>query len=85
MGGCLFVDEAYSLAEGSQDAGGGGDAFSKDAIRTLLTEVENNRKSLLCYLSIFQSPFLRILETLLPVVLHAQHIPDFPDVDFETK
>lgn len=63
MGGCLFVDEAYSLAEGSQDAGGGGDAFSKDAIRTLLTEVENNRKSLLCYLSVFQSPFVRILET----------------------
>ena len=36
MGGCLFIDEAYSLAEGSQDAGGGGDAFAKDAIRQLV-------------------------------------------------
>jgi SpoVK/Ycf46/Vps4 family AAA+-type ATPase len=37
--GCLFLDEAYSLAEGGGDADGGGDAFAKDAVRTLLTEV----------------------------------------------
>ena len=51
MGGCLFVDEAYSLAQGSQDPGGGGDAFAKDAIRTLLTEVENNRTSVMVILA----------------------------------
>jgi hypothetical protein len=46
-GGCLFLDEAYALAEGSTEIGGGGDAFAKDAIRTLLTEVENNRTNVL--------------------------------------
>ena len=48
MGGCLFVDETYALAEGSQDVGGGGDAFSKDA--TLLLTVENNHQYLVCNL-----------------------------------
>ena len=43
MGGCLFLDEAYALA--------GGDTFSKEAIRTLLTEVENNRTGLLVVLA----------------------------------
>jgi hypothetical protein len=37
MGGCLFIDEAYALVDR------GGDAFSGEAIRMLLTEVENNR------------------------------------------
>merc|ERR1719191_1970115 len=32
MGGCLFLDEAYALADG--------DKFSDEAIRMLLTEVE---------------------------------------------
>jgi hypothetical protein len=41
--GCLFLDEAYSLAEGGGDASGGGDAFAKDAVRTLLTEVASTR------------------------------------------
>ena len=39
LGGCLFIDEAYALAEGGGLAEGG-DSFAKDAIRTLLTEVE---------------------------------------------
>merc|ERR1719473_761768 len=43
MGGCLFLDEAYGLA-GSED---GNDSFGKEAVRTLLTEVENNRTGLL--------------------------------------
>jgi hypothetical protein len=38
MGGCLFIDEAYALADA------GGDSFSGEAVRTLLTEVENNRR-----------------------------------------
>ena len=41
MGGTLFIDEAYALVDG------GGDRFSGEAIRTLLTEVENNRTGLL--------------------------------------
>ena len=44
MGGCLFLDEAYALAEGGND---GGDVYAQEAIRTLLTEVENNRTNLM--------------------------------------
>ena len=43
MGGTLFLDEAYAIA--------GGDGFSGDAIRTLLTEVENNKGNLLVILA----------------------------------
>ena len=50
---CTKNDELNTngQAEGSQDVGGGGDAFSKDAIRTLLTEVENYRTSCLVVLA----------------------------------
>merc|ERR1719160_1673220 len=42
-GGCLFLDEAYALANG--------DKFSNEAIRMLLTEVENNRTDVLVVLA----------------------------------
>ena len=45
MGGCLFLDEAYALA------GSDGDSFSGEAVRTLLTEVENNRTRLMVVLA----------------------------------
>lgn len=35
MGGCLFIDEAYALADR------GGDKFSGEVIRTLLTEARS--------------------------------------------
>jgi hypothetical protein len=47
MGGCLFIDEAYSLAEGDGPIGSGGDSFAKEAVRTMLTEFENNRTDLM--------------------------------------
>jgi hypothetical protein len=45
MGGCLFLDEAYALVDR------GGDQFSGEAVRMLLTEVENNRTNLLVILA----------------------------------
>ena len=45
LGGCLFLDEAYALSGGGKD-GDRGDSFSDEALRTLLTETENNRTSL---------------------------------------
>ena len=45
MGGTLFVDEAYALVSR------GGDHFSMETIRTLLTEVENNRTSMFVVLA----------------------------------
>merc|ERR1719158_1455208 len=43
VGGCLFLDEAYALASG--------DHFSDEAIRMLLTEVENHRTEVLVVLA----------------------------------
>ena len=45
LGGALFLDEAYALSGGGKD-GDRGDSFSDEALRTLLTETENNRNSL---------------------------------------
>ena len=61
MGGCLFLDEAYALA-GSQ-AGGDrhGDHYGGEAVRTLLTEVENNRTGFLCILAGYQAPMEKLL------------------------
>ena len=47
-GGTLFLDEAYGLAHEND---GRGDSFSKEAIRTLLTEIENNRTGTLVILA----------------------------------
>ena len=52
MGGCLFLDEAYALVDG------GGDGFSSEAVRTLLTEVENNRTNLLVVLAGYEDKML---------------------------
>ncbi|MGN0699749.1 MAG: AAA family ATPase, partial [Oscillospiraceae bacterium] len=41
LGGILFVDEAYSLVQGE------GDSFGKEAVDTLVAEMENNRDRLL--------------------------------------
>jgi hypothetical protein len=51
MGGCLFLDEAYALIDTQSATGGHSDPFSQDAIRTLLTEVENNRENLMVVLA----------------------------------
>ena len=57
MGGCLFIDEATMLLPNWRPsvcrcqayalADRGGDKFSGEVIRTLLTEVENHRTGLL--------------------------------------
>ena len=56
IGGCLFVDEAYSLASN------GGDAFGREVIRTLLTEVENHRTDLLVILAGYEEPMEDLLD-----------------------
>ena len=49
VGGMLFIDEAYALIP--KKGGGGGHDFNAEAIRMLLTEIENNRESLLVVLA----------------------------------
>ena len=62
MGGCLFLDEAYGLAEGG--GGGvedGGDAFAKEAVNSLLTETENNRTSVMVVLAGYKERMSRFM------------------------
>ena len=61
MGGCLFIDEAYSLAGSAADDDGVGsaDLFSKEAVRTLLTEVENNRTGVMVIMAGYKGPMQR--------------------------
>ena len=57
LGGCLFIDEAYSLVQG-----GGGDSFGKEVIRTLLTEVETHRSDLLVIMAGYGGPMETLLD-----------------------
>ena len=43
LGGILFIDEAYALAHN--------DSYGTEVVRTLLTELENNRCNLVCILA----------------------------------
>ena len=69
----MFLDEAYALAQG--DAGP--DSFSGEAVRTLLTEVENNRTGFLCILAGYQGPMQKLLkmDPGLPPTVHDQPAP----------
>merc|ERR1719473_1380335 len=77
MGGCLFLDEAYALA-GADD--GRSDSFGAEAVRTLLTEVENNRTGLLVILAGYDDQMTRLMSVdpglprRFPVKLH---MPDY--------
>merc|ERR1711977_762202 len=53
MGGCLFLDEAYALANGDQ--------FSNEAIRMLLTEVENHRSEVLVVLAGYEDKMQELM------------------------
>merc|ERR1711904_390300 len=56
-GGCLFLDEAYALVpdDGSKDA------FSSEAIRTLLTEIENHRMDMLVIVAGYKEKMHQLL------------------------
>ena len=56
-GGTLFLDEAYALAGGENES----DSFSKEAIRTLLTEVENNRTNTVVILAGYKHEMQRLV------------------------
>ena len=56
MGGTLFVDEAYALAGGRHT-----DSFSHDAVRTLLTELENNRSKLCVVMAGYKDKMARLM------------------------
>ncbi|KAK3258648.1 hypothetical protein CYMTET_32312 [Cymbomonas tetramitiformis] len=73
-GGCLFLDEAYALV--GESVGAQTDPFSQEAVRTLLTEVENNRTGLMVVLAGYKdkmAQFMRAdpgLQRRFPLALH---------------
>ena len=73
MGGCLFLDEAYALTACDSR---GADSFSNEAVRTLLTEVENNRTNLLVVLAGYKDKMKTLMRAdpglprRFPVTLH---------------
>ena len=78
-GGCLFLDEAYALI-GHDVAGSHSDPFSQDAVRTLLTEVENNRTNLMVVLAGYKDKIQRLLRAdpgLPSRFPKSLHLPDY--------
>ncbi len=57
MGGVLFVDEAYQLSAGS------GNDFGKQAIETLITELENNRDKFIAIFAGYTNDMKHFLAT----------------------
>merc|ERR550537_1273724 len=77
MGGCLFLDEAYALADSE-------DGFSGEAVRTLLTEVENNRTSLMVVLAGYKDKMAKLMRMDPGLERRFQgrlHLPDYTPED----
>merc|ERR1719401_1544228 len=76
IGGCVFLDEAYALANG--------DKFSNEAIRMLLTEVENHRTEVLVVLAGYKDK-MEVLMNADPGLArrfpHALKLPDYAATD----
>ncbi len=75
MGGILFIDEAYTLAEGDGSAG-----YGKEAIETLLKRMEDDRGKFVCVLAGYRDrmdDFLRVNPGLKSRINHQIHIDDY--------
>ena len=74
MGGILFVDEAYTLSQGS-----GGD-FGKEAIETLMKRMEDDRGKFVCILAGYRTQmeeFMRTNPGIKSRITHHIHIEDY--------
>ena len=79
-GGCLFLDEAYALVDSANPTGGHSDVYSQDAIRTLLTEVENNRGKMMFVLAGYKDKIAILLRAdpgLASRFPKSLHLPDY--------
>ena len=57
----MFLDEAYALVDSGRGMDAGGDSFSREAIRTLLTETENNRTGLMVVLAGYKDKMAHLM------------------------
>jgi len=80
MGGILFVDEAYVLAD--IDRGGGAiDSFAREAVETLMTRFENDRTKFVGVVAGYPRQMDIFLDTINPGMRrrfkHFLHLPDY--------
>lgn len=72
-GGVLFIDEAYELANGDKKD------FGKEAIATLLTEMENRRKDFIVVFAGYTDEMEKLLNTNSGLKSRITDIIEFPD------
>lgn len=72
-GGILFIDEAYSLADG------GSNDFGKEALATLIQEMENNRDKLIVILAGYSHEMGRLFDLNPGLKSRVGTIIEFPD------
>lgn len=76
-GGILFIDEAYSLADG------GSNDFGKEALATLIQEMENNRDKILVILAGYSHEMGRLFDLNPGLKSRVGNIIEFPDYSGE--
>jgi SpoVK/Ycf46/Vps4 family AAA+-type ATPase len=55
LGGCLFIDEAYSLASPATSAGSSTDSYSKECLDTLCEALSDNKANLMVIIAGYES------------------------------
>lgn len=76
-GSVLFIDEAYALYKGEQD----GDAFGKEAIDTLISEMENHRDDLVVIMAGYPEEMQTLMEANPGLESRMPYVLSFPDYD----
>ncbi len=77
LGGVLFIDEAYSLANGDDDV------FGAEAVQALLKRAEDDRHQLVVILAGYDEPMARLLASNPGLTSRFARKFDFPDYDPE--
>ncbi len=76
-GGVLFIDEAYSLVNSDQDS------YGKEAVDTLIQEMENRRETLMVILAGYDEPMEKFLKTNPGLKSRVPNIIHFKDYELE--
>ena len=78
IGGVLFIDEAYALAQEGRDTPGC-DSFGQEAIDTLLKAMEHNRDQLIVIVAGYTAPMQQFLTSNPGLQSRFTRFIDFPD------